>query len=142
MGVAPDGSYKPNGTDWWWDDFAGNTSDCWYANTTAAGKSITSSPPAPLLPNCANGSNPGSSTGTGYPPNEAELGQCLAGFTAIGYDPNACPWFTTPARPSGSRLAANRAEQRAAWKAYRSDPELQSKVCAVYGRHQVAGCGD
>ncbi len=139
MGVAPDGSYKPNGTDFWWDSFAGNTGDCWFANKTAPGKSITSSPPAPLLPDCANGTNPGSSTGTGYLPNEAELGQCLAGFTAIGYDPNACPWFKTPPRPSGSRLAA-RAGERASRRALKRDPELGAKVCAIYGRHPVAGC--
>jgi Right handed beta helix region len=101
MGVSPDGSYKPNGTDFWWDDFAGNTGNCWFSNKTAAGKSITSSPPSPLLPSCANGQNPGSSTGTGYPPNEAELVQCLAGFSTAGYDPNACPWFKTPAKPGG-----------------------------------------
>jgi hypothetical protein len=99
MGMAPDGKAEPNGTDFWWDDFAGNTGNCWYSNTAAPGKSITSSPPAPLLPNCGNGQNPSSSTGTGYPPNEGELVQCLAGFSAVGYDPNACPWFKTPSKP-------------------------------------------
>jgi len=100
MGVAPNGSSQPNGTDFWWDNFPGNTGNCWFQNTAAQGKSITSSPPAPLLPNCNNGTNPGSSTGNGLPPsNEAELVQCLAGFSAAGYDPNACPWFKTPPKP-------------------------------------------
>jgi hypothetical protein len=99
MGVSPQGGPQPNGTDFWWDSFPGNTGNCWFSNTPAQGKSITSSPPAPLLPNCNNGQ--GSSTGTGYPPNEAELVQCLAAFSSSGYDPNACPWFRTPPRPSG-----------------------------------------
>jgi hypothetical protein len=65
------------------------------------GKSITSSPPAPLLPDCNNGQDPSMSTGNGIPPsNEAELVQCLAGFSTVGYDPNACPWFVTPPKPS------------------------------------------
>jgi hypothetical protein len=99
MGVAPNGSARPNGTDFWWDSYPGNTGNCWYANKAATGKSITSSPPAPLLPGCNNGQNPGSSIGTGYAPNEAELVQCLAGFSTVGYDPNACPWFKTPPKP-------------------------------------------
>jgi hypothetical protein len=99
MGVAPNGSAQPNGTDFWWDSYPGNTGNCWYANKAAPGKSITSSPPAPLLPGCNNGQNPGTSIGTGYAPNEAELVQCLAGFSTVGYDPNACPWFKTPPKP-------------------------------------------
>jgi hypothetical protein len=100
MGVAPNGTNAPNGTDFWWDSYPSNTGNCWYQNQPAAGKSITSSPPAPLLPNCNNGQNPGSSVGIGYAPNEAELVQCLAGFSTVGYDPNACPWFKTPPKPS------------------------------------------
>jgi Right handed beta helix region len=99
MGVAPDGSPQPNGTDFWWDSFPGNRGNCWFSNTPAQGKQITSAPPAPLLPNCNNGQNPSSSVGTGYPPNEGELVQCLAGFSTVGFDPNACPWFRTPPKP-------------------------------------------
>jgi hypothetical protein len=101
MGVAPNGDVVPNGTDFWWDSFPGNTGNCWFSNKAAPGKSVTSSPPAPLLPNCSNGTNPSSSTGNGLPPNnEAELVQCLAGFSTAGYDPNACPWFSTPPKPA------------------------------------------
>ncbi len=98
MGVSPKGAVKPNGVDFWWDSFVGNEENCWYANRAAPGKSIESSPPS--LPDCDNGRDPGSSMGTGTAPqNEAELVQCLAGFSAAGYDPNACPWFRTPPRP-------------------------------------------
>jgi hypothetical protein len=101
MGIAPNGDVKPNGTDFWWDNYPGNTGNCWFSNKAAPGKSITSSPPAPLLPDCNNGQDPSTSTGNGIPPNnEAELVQCLAGFSTVGYDPNACPWFVTPPKPS------------------------------------------
>jgi hypothetical protein len=100
MGIGPNGGSQPNGVDFWWDSFPGNTGNCWFQNKAAPGKSITSSPSLPPLPNCNNGQNPGSSTGNGLPPsNEAELVQCLAGFSATGYDPNACPWFKTPPKP-------------------------------------------
>jgi hypothetical protein len=100
MGIGPNGGSQPNGVDFWWDSFPGNTGNCWFQNKAAPGKSITSSPSLPPLPNCNNGQNPGSSTGNGLPPsNEAELVQCLAGFSVTGYDPNACPWFKTPPKP-------------------------------------------
>jgi hypothetical protein len=100
MGVAPNGSVQPNGTDFWWDSFPGNTGNCWYSNQPAPGRSITSSPPAPLLPNCDNGQDPSKSIGIGYAPNEEELGQCLVGFSTSGYNPTLCPWFKTPPKPS------------------------------------------
>jgi hypothetical protein len=96
MGVAPNGARRANGTDFWWDSFAGNTGNCWYGNIPAAGKSIVTSPAS--LPNCSNGTNPGSSIGTSYPPNEAELGNCLGDLT---FNTNTCPWFVTPPRPQG-----------------------------------------
>jgi hypothetical protein len=95
MGVAPDGSKQPNGTDFWWDSFLGNTGNCWHDNTGINGDaaSVTSSPPAPVLPsNCAL------SIGTvvGNPLAEPELLGCFAAFSQGVGD---CPWFTTPAKP-------------------------------------------
>ena len=43
MGAAPDGTSKPNGVDFWWDNFPTNTGNCWYQNS-APGSAITSSP--------------------------------------------------------------------------------------------------
>jgi hypothetical protein len=98
MGVAPDGSAQPNGTDFWWDSFVGNTGNCWFNNHPAAGKQITTDPEP--LPNCNNGQDPGSSMGTGDMQNEGELFGCFAAFTATDYDPTTCPWFETPPKPS------------------------------------------
>ena len=71
MGVAPPGQVLPNGTDFWWDSFPGNTGNCWWGNKAAPGKSVTTSPLS--LPSCADGTQPASSVGTGDRSNEGEL---------------------------------------------------------------------
>ena len=46
MGRDPRGRRDPNGTDFWWDNFAGNTGNCWHDNTGKEGTaaSVTSTP--------------------------------------------------------------------------------------------------
>jgi hypothetical protein len=103
MGVAPSGAVQPNGVDFWWDSFPGNTGNCWWDNVAAPGRSITSSPL--VLPDCLGGTQPALSVGTGYLPNEAELTACLVGFETGGYpngDSRLCDWTQTPAKPDGS----------------------------------------
>jgi hypothetical protein len=102
MGQAPDGSAVPNGLDFWWDQYASNTGNCWHGNTGPNGArgSLKADPPlAPVagqsipgfLPeNCSN------SIGTGSPAKEAELLGCFAAFT---YDVDSCNWFQTPPKP-------------------------------------------
>jgi hypothetical protein len=91
MGTGPDGKPDPNGTDFWWDNFADNRNNCWYDNKGKNGTpaSITSAP-ANLPSNCAT------SVGTGDAAQEAELLGCLAAVSSGGKD---CPWFTTPPEP-------------------------------------------
>jgi hypothetical protein len=91
MGVDPSGKSDPNGTDFWWDNFAGNANNCWHDNKGKAGTaaSVTTAP-ANLPSNCAT------SMGTGDPAQEAELLGCLAAVSSGGSD---CPWFTTPPEP-------------------------------------------
>ena len=95
MGLAPDGSPQPNGTDFWWDDFAGNTGNCWHDNTGVDGTaaSVTSDPTGALLPsNCATSLG----LGVGNPLAEPELLGCFAAFSqGVG----SCDWFTTPTKP-------------------------------------------
>jgi hypothetical protein len=102
MGTSPDGAVAPNGTgdvstgrtDFWWDQYAGNTGNCWHDNVgkdgTAAG--VTSTPPAPILPSACDSS----SVGTGGPAQQSELGNCLADIT---FNTSSCNWFTTPSKP-------------------------------------------
>nr|MDQ2935852.1 hypothetical protein [Chloroflexota bacterium] len=96
MGIVPGGAHQPNGLDFWWDSFSGNTANCWFNNTSY--RPITTDPAFPPgLPNCNNGQNPGSSVGTGNPTAESELLGCFAAIS--GGPPDTCPWFTTPPKP-------------------------------------------
>ena len=111
MGISPDGVRDPNGLDFWWDEFAGNTNNCWYDNVGSGGtrESIKSDPsigPAPgqslpgFLPeDCAN------SQGLGLGQDkEQELLNCFAYFE---YDADTpCDWFETPAEPGRRSSAA------------------------------------
>ena len=107
MGRAPDGTVLPNGngdavemrTDFWWDQYEGNTGNCWHDNIGKDGTagSVTSTPIAPVLPSACDTT----SVGTGGVAQEQEL---LACFAAIEQEeekeePAACPWFTTPSKP-------------------------------------------
>jgi Right handed beta helix region len=102
MGRAPDRTRAPNGLDFWWDSFAGNTGNCWFDNTGVNGDraSLTATPPLVPVPgqslpqflpeDCAT------SVGTGGAAQEAELVNCLGDIT---FDTNTCPWFSTPPKP-------------------------------------------
>jgi hypothetical protein len=107
MGIAPSGAAAPNGVDFWWDSFPGNTGNCWWGNEGVGPLGVTSSPP--VLPDCLGGSTPALSVGTGYLPNEAELVGCLAGFETGGYpngDQRLCDWTITPAKPGAKARAS------------------------------------
>jgi hypothetical protein len=105
MGIRPDGKSDINGTDFWWDQFGGARGNCWYRNVTPNGRAITSSP-APL-PDCADGTDPASSLGTGNPANESELVSCVAAFETRNFDPNGpCPWIRSPSDPGDGRRQA------------------------------------
>ncbi|WP_460807231.1 right-handed parallel beta-helix repeat-containing protein [Nocardioides salsibiostraticola] len=123
MGVSPAGKKLPNGTDFWWDSFPGNTGNCWWGNKAASGARITSAPPR--LPDCAGGTRPAMSVGTGDLINEGELVACLAGFEVSGYpagNPYSCTWSKTPAKPSGSSTPLLRAK---------ADPEQGAQLASV-----------
>jgi hypothetical protein len=113
MGVRPDGTADPNGTDFWWDPYPNTTGNCWWGNIPAKGVKITQSPASPKLPDCDNGKDPSKSVGRGDPAQTGELLSCVAAFEARTFDPNGpCPWFKTPPepQPSGSSRAASRSE--------------------------------
>ena len=100
MGVRPDGTADPNGTDFWWDPWRGTVGNCWWKNKPAQGAAITQSPIAPPLPDCNDGQNPEESVGYGNDAQSAELLSCLAAFETRTFDPNGpCPWFKTPPEP-------------------------------------------
>ncbi|WP_310964801.1 right-handed parallel beta-helix repeat-containing protein [Nocardioides terrisoli] len=131
MGVSPSGRVRPNGTDFWWDDFPTNTGNCWYDNHAAKGTKVTTSPA--LLPDC--GLLPSMGTGS---TNEAELLGCFGALTASGYDAGLCPWFTTPPRPGSSGRVLLAASQ----PALVHNPAAASAACAVYGVLAGKDCPD
>jgi hypothetical protein len=92
MGIAPDGSKMPNGVDFWWDEAPNQMDNCWFDNGSA-----TTDPPGPLTPsNCEN-----TSAGVTYSGKlSSELLPCAGAIAGGGYDPNTCPWFRTPEKPS------------------------------------------
>ena len=104
MGIRPDGTPDPNGTDFWWDPYPGTVGNCWWNNKPAPGAEITYSAGAAYeargLPNCQNGTRPDESVGNGDPGQTGELGSCVAAFETRTFDPNGpCPWFKTPPEP-------------------------------------------
>jgi hypothetical protein len=124
MGVSPTGEVLPNGLDFWWDNFPGNTGNCWWDNTAAPGETVSTSPL--LLPSCADGTAPETSVGFGDAQNESELVACLAGFEVSGYpdgNEDTCTWTTTPSQPGGTALRTD------AGLAARQSTEFES-ICA------------
>ena len=141
MGVSPGGEVKPNGLDFWWDSFPLNTGNCWWANTAAPGKKVTSSPGD--LPGCLGGTAPATSIGTGNVLNEAELVACFAGFTVSGYpggNDTLCSWAVTPAQPGGTAaLTADTAAQKDGLAAICANG-LATRLCAPF-RTKLQGFG-
>jgi hypothetical protein len=136
MGVSPDGKVMPNGTDFWWDSFPNNTGNCWYKNQPAPGAKITTSPAS--LPDCADGTDPSSSMGTGDPQNEGELAGCLLAIeSGAGYNPQLCPWFAVPPKPGSSAAREQQrvqgARERDAFLSYCSR-NANTTICAPFVR--------
>jgi hypothetical protein len=132
MGLAPEGFKFPktvgdfgnahsdgatgrvmrNGVDFWWDEFAGNTNNCWYGNKGPDGTagSVTGpgagDPPDNLPSNCSN-------TGIG------DVGKIVIEFDcANGPDedtgPLDCPWWQVPPKPGSAAASSQSARVRAA----------------------------
>jgi hypothetical protein len=115
------GGPLPNGVDFWWDEFPGNTGNCWFDNVGPDGSrdSLTADPPLGPAPGSSVPSflpeGCDSSVGFGDVFKEAVLVDCALGVT--GDDPLLCDWHETPPAPgSGAarreRAAADRASRR------------------------------
>lgn len=132
MGVAPDGSTKPNGTDLWWDAFPGNTGNCWWDNTGPGGKKATTN--GLPLPSCLNGMIPALSIGLGNPVAEAELVGCLAGFELESYphgSDQVCSWAMTPTKPGEEPTTVLGSVQQQVFREYCTD-NSSARTCSPY----------
>jgi hypothetical protein len=137
FGVDRAGRVRPNGTDMWWDSFPGNTGNCFFDNKAAPGKSLVTSPA--VLPDCAGGTAPETSIGTGDVVNESELVACFAGFTVAGYpdgNDTVCDWTVTPPKPGSSGapgVPTARSGAQQTQLASICDVGLSPRLCSRYG---------
>ena len=141
MGVSPGGEVKPNGLDFWWDSFPLNTGNCWWSNTAAPGKKVTTSPSR--LPGCLGGTAPATSIGTGDVVNEAELAACFAGFTVSGYPEGndvICSWAKTPPQPGSAEAMKADTESQQEGLAAICANGLATRLCTPF-RGKLAGVG-
>ena len=132
MGVAPNGTARPNGTDLWWDAFPTNTGNCFWNNTGPNGKKATSN--NLIMPTCLNGAVPGLSIGLGNVVAEAELVSCLAGFEISGYpagNGDICSWSKTPAEPGSAPTTVLGSLQKQVFKEY-CDANPGARTCSAY----------
>jgi hypothetical protein len=142
MGRSPSGRVRPNGVDFWWDEFPGNTGNCWYPNTGSAGTaaSITSDPaPPPVAGTTVPGYLPqdcGSSAnvGRGNAAKEAMLLDCAAN----GND-GVCEWYQPPARPGSAEAKQQQAEQQQAAESLVGTPAPQPR-CELLGALGTLTC--
>ena len=136
MGVRPDGTADPNGTDFWWDPYLGTVGNCWWNNIPADGAEITTSPNP--LPDCDNGTNPEESRAYGNPVQTGELVSCLAAFETRTFDPNGpCPWFKTPPEPQPGDSSSARASGSAF--SAPSAPAPRSEIVPLDRRSDMSG---
>jgi hypothetical protein len=104
----------PNGTDFWWDEFSGNTGDCWFNNIGSDGTagSITGpgagSPPDLLPSNCDTSVGGGDAAKTAY------LIDCSEGPDETG----PCDWWDPAPKPESASAELEAAEQKRAFRRF------------------------
>jgi hypothetical protein len=142
MGRTPGGAVKPNGVDFWWDEFPSNAGNCFGPNTGSNGAidSTTSDPPAsptdepvPGFIAKKNCDGPGN-VGTGDSAKESVLVACASEVEGTENNQAACDWFNVPPEPgsaAASREAAASAslEDRLGGSPFPALPEL----CTLIG---------
>jgi parallel beta helix pectate lyase-like protein len=133
VGFGPAGRAKPNGVDFWWDEFPTNTGDCWHDNVGPDGTnaSWTGDPqrfattgmsvPGFLPEDCDAPTN----VGLGDPLKEAVLAYCANVATG---DPS-CEWYQMPPKP-GTTAAAR----------YQRQTELKAKQIAASQQLGAPAC--
>jgi hypothetical protein len=114
----------PNGNDFWWDEFSGNTGNCWFSNTGSDGTeaSVTGPggpgmPPEMLPSDCASSVGPGDGVKTNY------LIDCADGPDEET-GPLDCDWWQPPPPPQSA--AAAREQRRAARAAARWEQSAEA----------------
>jgi len=140
VGRAPGGKARPNGVDFWWDQFPTNTGNCWFNNRGPDGTnadwtgdpqrfaSAGSSVPGFLPEDCLSPGN----VGTGAPLKEATLLNCAQ--VAIG-DPS-CEWYVKPAKPASKAAAHQRRHVKRQATRLIGEEQLRAPACSLAGDTQ------
>jgi hypothetical protein len=137
MGRAPGGKAKPNGVDFWWDNFPTNTGNCWFNNRGPDGTnaSWTGDPARAPVPNQAlPGFLPEScgaptNSGTGDPAKEAVLLNCANAATGD----QSCEWYTAPPKPGTKAAARYQRVNRANGERLLAAGQLAAPGCQLVG---------
>jgi parallel beta helix pectate lyase-like protein len=137
LGTGPAGQARPNGVDFWWDEFPSNTGNCWHDNLGPDGTnaSWTGDPqrfptagmsvPGFLPEDCGASTN----VGLGNPEKEAVLAYCAS--AAIG-DPT-CEWYQMPPKPGTSAAARYEGRSGQQAKAILAQQQLAAPACQLVG---------
>ena len=124
----------PNGTDFWWDEHATSTNNCWYDNEGPDGTrdSLTADPPMNPVPDTSlAGFLPEDcATATGNPPaygpKSALLLECFAEWESRTQPDGPCTWFDEQFQPGTSAAAAEQAEYKKHMKQLAKTPEAKN----------------
>jgi hypothetical protein len=123
----------PNGTDFWWDEFATNTGNCWFGNTGPNGTAGSITGPGAGAPLDVLPSNCGSSVGLGDPAKEAILLDCSEG-PDDETGPLDCDWWQPPAQPKSAAAKTQRRELARAAERFEGSEEadrLRDRIAAL-----------
>jgi hypothetical protein len=132
------GPVKPNGNDFWWDEFAGNTGNCWYDNTGTDGTGASVTGPSnygPALPPDILPSNCGTSVGLGDVAKEAYLLDCAISVEGNG-TPLGCDFTKRPPKPDSPAAKRAQLKWEVAAATFRSSPagrELARRLAVLGG---------
>ncbi|MEA2312790.1 MAG: hypothetical protein QOE28_2758 [Solirubrobacteraceae bacterium] len=140
MGLTPSGEAIPNGVDFWWDEFPGNTGNCWGPNTGSDGQAdhTTSDPPESPTGDPAPGfiakRNCGSplNRGKGNSAKEAVLVACAEQVEGTQNGQTSCDWFNPPPKPGSGGSSAQSSPALPVAASAAAFPQLPSH-CVLLG---------
>jgi hypothetical protein len=118
----------PNGLDFWWDEFSGNTANCWFDNTGPDGTagSVTgpgAGSPPDVLPDCATGTSVGGGDGA----KTQYLIECSNG-PDNDTGPADCDWWRPAPQPMSASAASEAAERKRAFRSYAQTEQARDLV--------------
>ncbi len=128
----------PNGVDFWWDEFSGNTGNCWFNNTGPDGTagSVTGpgrgTPPAILPSDCATSVGGGDGAKTQY------LIECSNG-PDNDTGPTDCDWWRPAPKPSSAAAKQADAERRSAFRKYARTKQARDLLARMKSLSAVDG---